>query len=93
MTTTATKSLIDEKLGQAAGVLQELGMELLALPRHKAEELELPEELMEALDEARRIGPKNRSAYQRQRQRIGALMREVDADKIDAQLRKLKRQR
>jgi ribosome-associated protein len=64
--------------------LQELGEALLSLGPARRAELDLPERLAEALDEAQRI--KQREARRRQLQFIGRLMRDVDAAPIRIQL-------
>jgi ribosome-associated protein len=64
--------------------LQALGGALAALPEAQLARLQLPEELREAILEARRI--RSHEAKRRQMQYIGRLMREVDAQPIRAQL-------
>ncbi len=68
------------KIKKEAQELQELGMELLKLPVQRLERLELPDDLKKALMEARSI--KSNIAGRRQRQFIGALMRDVDPEPI-----------
>ncbi len=60
--------------------LQKLGEELTKLPRQKLERMELPPDLRIALIEAQSI--KSNIAGRRQRQFIGALMRNVDPEPI-----------
>ncbi len=60
--------------------LQKLGEELTKLPRPKLEQMELPDTLRKALIEAQSI--KSNIAGRRQRQFIGALMRNVDPEPI-----------
>ncbi len=69
---------------RAAHAAQDLGEALLALPDAELAELALPEALLEAIRAARRI--ESRAAGARQRQYIGKLMREVDAQPIRAAL-------
>ena len=64
--------------------LQELGETLAGLPAETLARLDLPEGLREAIGEVRQIS--QRGALRRQRQYIGRLMREVDADTIRRQL-------
>lgn len=64
--------------------LQKLGEELAAMPQAERAELDLPEELREALDMHDRIS--DREGARRQRQFIGRLMREADADRIASSL-------
>ncbi len=60
--------------------LQKLGEELIKLPRQRLECMELPDKLLKALIEAQSI--KSHVAGRRQRQYIGALMRDVDPEPI-----------
>lgn len=66
--------------------LQDLGEELVRLTEAQLEELDLPERLLDAVLEARRIS--KFGALRRQLQYIGRLMRDVDAhaiaDKLEA---------
>jgi len=64
--------------------LQELGEALVSLGPARRAELDLPERLTEALDQAQRIT--RREARRRQLQFIGRLMRDIDAAPIRAQL-------
>jgi ribosome-associated protein len=64
--------------------LQSLGAELVALAESQIRELQIPDDLREAVLEARRI--KSHEARRRQLQYIGRLMREVDPAPIRAQL-------
>ncbi|HWT28888.1 MAG TPA: ribosome biogenesis factor YjgA [Methylophilaceae bacterium] len=68
----------------AMDALQELGVTLVGLPRDKLAKLELPEQLLDAINEAKRITANG--ATRRQMQYIGKLMREVDTDPIREQL-------
>lgn len=70
-----------KRLAQAA---QDLGEALIGLKDAELETLALPEQLAQAVREARRIG--SRAARARQRQYIGKLMREIDPVPIRAAL-------
>ena len=67
-----------------ASALQELGVELVALPQGQLDLLPLPEKLRDAIDLARRIT--THGALFRQRQYIGKLMRHIDVEPIVAAL-------
>ncbi|HVN99652.1 MAG TPA: ribosome biogenesis factor YjgA [Steroidobacteraceae bacterium] len=69
---------------RAAEYMQKLGVRLVGLRETQLEALELPEELREALREARRL--RGQSALARQRQYIGRLMRDLDPGPIEAAL-------
>lgn len=56
--------------------LQDLGAELVKLPPHQLAELDLPENLLDAIELARRIN--SHGARKRQRQYIGGLLRDLD---------------
>jgi ribosome-associated protein len=60
--------------------LQELGAELVALPKEKLRQIELPENLRDAIADAQRITA--HGGRKRQLQYIGKLMRSVDAEPI-----------
>ncbi len=60
--------------------LQELGEELVALPKERLRQIELPENLRDAIIEAQRITA--HGGRKRQLQYIGKLMRGVDAEPI-----------
>jgi ribosome-associated protein len=64
--------------------LQALGAELARLPEAQLEAIELPEELREALLEAKRIT--SHEAKRRQMQYVGRLMRGLDPEPIRARL-------
>ncbi|OGR27541.1 MAG: hypothetical protein A2277_03005 [Desulfobacterales bacterium RIFOXYA12_FULL_46_15] len=78
------KKDIDEKsktqIKKEAEELQELGIELSGLPVRRLERLDLPDDLKKALIESRSIT--SNVAGKRQRQFIGALMRDVDPEPI-----------
>ena len=67
--------------------LQRLGEQLIALPSGQLKAMDLPEELLTAIEFAHKI--KSRSARRRQIQYIGALMRHIDAQPIEAALERL----
>jgi ribosome-associated protein len=64
--------------------LQRLGEQLVALPFGQLESMGLPDELLAAIELAHNI--KSRSARRRQIQYIGALMRHIDPQPIEAAL-------
>ena len=64
--------------------LQRLGEQLVALPIGQLEIMELPDELLTAIELAHKI--KSRSARRRQMQYIGAIMRHIDLQPIKAEL-------
>jgi len=64
--------------------LQKLGVALVELSAAHLEQMALPEELAQAVHEARRIS--SHEAKRRQVQFIGRLMRELDAEPIRARL-------
>ncbi len=68
--------------------LQDMGTELLELAPGRLRKMGLPEDLLAALLECQRIT--SNGALRRQRQFIGKLMRDVDADRIAAQLASVK---
>jgi len=72
------------KIKQQMHDLQEIGAELVALGREQLAQLDLPENLRDAIDEMRRIN--KFGAQRRQMQYIGRLMRDVDPAPIVARL-------
>ena len=82
----------DEVLGRpsrsarkrAAEHMQKLGVRLLRMRDAELQSLALPEELFEALREARRL--RGQSALARQHQYIGRLMRDLDPEPIERAL-------
>ncbi|MCJ7838452.1 MAG: DUF615 domain-containing protein, partial [Burkholderiales bacterium] len=60
--------------------LQELGEQLVGLNEQQLEIMQLPESLLEAVQEARRLT--KHEARRRQMQYIGRLMRDIDAAPI-----------
>ena len=69
--------------------LQKLGEELVTLRESELLSMPLDEDLLEAVQEARRI--KAHGALRRQKQYIGKLMRHVDPEPITAALERLRR--
>lgn len=67
-----------------AHAAQALGEALIGLPDAQLAALELPEALVDAIQEARRIT--SRAAGSRQRQYIGRLMRDIDLARVKAVL-------
>jgi ribosome-associated protein len=67
--------------------LQKLGEDLIGLNEPDLRKMELDEDLLEAVLEARRI--KSRGALRRQKQYIGKLMRHVDPEPIRAAMTRL----
>ena len=74
------------KLKAEADAQQEIGVKLVALPNNKLAQLDLPERLVDAINEAKRITANG--ATRRQKQYIGSLMREIDVAPIMEQLEK-----
>jgi ribosome-associated protein len=74
------------KLKAEADALQEIGVKLVALPNSKLIQLDLPERLVDAINEAKRITANG--ATRRQKQYIGSLMREIDVAPIVEQMEK-----
>ncbi|MCP4630389.1 MAG: DUF615 domain-containing protein [bacterium] len=68
--------------------LQRLGEQLVALPFRQLESMELPGELLTAIELVHKI--KSRSARRRQIQYIGALMRHIDPQPIEAALERIR---
>lgn len=72
---------------RAAEALQKLGVRLTLLRAAQLQALQLPPELLDAVVEAQRL--RSRAALARQRQYIGRLMRELDAEVLDRALAQL----
>ncbi len=72
-----------------AAALQELGVQLSALPDQEIKALELPDNLFVALRDLRRLP--SHGAQVRQRQYIGTLMRNIDPEPVLAKLAERKR--
>ena len=62
--------------------LQNVGVELMALAPETLRKFNLPEALLEALLDAKRINPNKHGGMKRQMQYIGKVMREIDAAPI-----------
>ena len=69
--------------------LQKLGEELLKLRESDLLDIELDDDLREAVLEARRI--RSHGALRRQKQYIGKLMRHIDPDSLRAALARVRR--
>ncbi|MCK5263097.1 MAG: DUF615 domain-containing protein [Gammaproteobacteria bacterium] len=67
---------------------KKLGDELVKLKQEELNSMILPDTLLEALHEARRI--QSRSGLKRQRQYIGKIMRQIDSDEIKKQLEQIR---
>ncbi|MBF5039221.1 DUF615 domain-containing protein [Methylophilus sp. 13] len=74
------------RLKAEADAAQDIGRQLVALPKDKLKKLALEESLMDAIAEAKRIT--SNGAIRRQMQYIGRLMRETDLAPIVEQLQK-----
>ncbi|HEY0906786.1 MAG TPA: ribosome biogenesis factor YjgA [Methylophilus sp.] len=74
------------RLKAEADAAQEIGRQLVALPKDKLKKLTLDEALLDAIAEAKRITANG--AIRRQMQYIGRLMRETDLAPIVEQLQK-----
>jgi ribosome-associated protein len=68
--------------------LQSLGEQLVALPIGRLETMELPDELLTAIELAHKI--RSHSARRRQIQYIGAIMRHIDPQPIEAALERIR---
>lgn len=66
--------------------LQDLGVKLTELPNDRLNKLNLPERLLEAVKETKRITANG--ALRRQRQYLGSLMREVETAPIIDQIKR-----
>ena len=74
---------------QAMDELQNLGEELVLLPSERLKKMTLPENLQDALTEARRM-TRHDEARRRQMQYIGKIMRGVDSEPIRVVLAELR---
>ena len=70
--------------------LQRLGERLVALPLVRLETLELPDDLLTAIEFAKKI--KSHGARRRQMQYIGTLMRHIDPKPIETALQRIRRE-
>jgi ribosome-associated protein len=71
-----------------ARALQRLGEQLVALPSGQLETMALPDELLTAIELARKI--RSHGARRRQIQYIGALMRHIDPQPIETALERIR---
>ena len=69
--------------------LQKLGEELLTVKESDLAAMDLDDELLEAIQDARRI--KSHGALRRQKQFIGKLMRGIDPEPVRAALERVRR--
>ena len=69
------------RVKQEMHALQDLGEKLTTLPRNLLDKCQLPEDLLQAIAEYKRI-PNKRGALKRQMQFIGRLMRDIDPEPI-----------
>jgi ribosome-associated protein len=68
--------------------LQRLGEQLVALPSGQLATMELPDELLAAIEFARKI--KSRGARRRQIKYIGTFMRHIDPQPIETALKRIR---
>jgi len=68
--------------------LQRLGEQLITLPFDQLQMMDLPDELLTAIKDARKI--KSHGARRRQIQYIGALMRHIDPQPIETALERIR---
>ena len=68
--------------------LQVLGEQLVALPNGQLETMDLPDDLLAAIEFARKI--KSHGARRRQIQHIGALMRHIDPQPIETAIERIR---
>jgi ribosome-associated protein len=80
----ASEIVSKTRIKQDMQALQELGEALIDLPADKLQQLDLPENLLSAVNDAKRIS--KHGALKRQHQYIGKLMRGVDAEPIRAKM-------
>ena len=78
------------QLKRESHALQAMGKELVEMPERKLQKFDLPEQLRDAIYEARRL--KSREAKRRHLQYIGKLMRTSDIDNIQHTLEKMNHQ-
>ena len=83
---TSPKPISKTKLKASADALQSLGVKLLDLSPQKLAQLNLPENLYEAVKEGKKITANG--ALRRHRQYIGSLMRDIDPEPILEQFAK-----
>ncbi len=68
--------------------LKKLGDTLISLKQEELNTMSLPDTLLNAVREAKKL--QSRSGLKRQRQYIGKIMRQIDADEIKIQLEQIK---
>lgn len=78
------------QLKRESHALQAMGKELVEMPEGKLQKFDLPEQLRDAIYEARRL--KSREAKRRHLQYIGKLMRTSDIDNIQYTLERMNHQ-
>lgn len=90
---TVTPPALDEnlppsktKLKEEADAQQALGVRLCELSKEKLAKLDLPDSILDAIQESKKITANG--AIRRHRQYLGRLMREIDTQPIEAQLAK-----
>ena len=83
---TDTEPLSKTRRKAVADALQDIGVKLVELPKEKLSRLNLPERLLDAVFEAKRITANG--ATRRQKQYIGSLMRDIDVAPIMDQLQR-----
>jgi len=71
--------------------LQALGVKLTRLPQAQLDQLPLPDDLITAINEYKKI--KSREALRRQAQYLGRVMREIDVEPILDALKRFESQR
>lgn len=81
-----SQGLSKTKLKAEADAAQAIGQKLVELPKDKLLKLALPEAIVDAVLEAKRITANG--AIRRQRQYLGRLMRDIDTAPIEEQLQK-----
>ena len=81
-----SQGLSKTKLKAEAEAVQAIGQKLIELPKDKLLKLALPETIVDAVLEAKRITANG--AIRRQRQYLGRLMRDIDTGPIQEQLQK-----
>ena len=90
MTTEDEKFISKSQKKRDMLALQDLGVELVELSVDSIRKLTLPEDLLVAVLDAKRIPTSKHGGYKRQMQYIGRIMRNIDAAPIAEQLDALK---
>lgn len=86
----AENSISKSQRKRDSHALQDVGEELARFAPEALRKMDLPEELLEALLNVKRIAPSKFGGRKRQMQYIGRLMRDIDAAPIIARLEALK---